>query len=442
METIEIFSKQIKIISILRSLIKKNEKKKNFIILKEFYYSSWSYCLGYLKIKELFYQKNLMFKIKIFLSNIYLQFLFSDLKKIQIKDLKKKNFNKVVLSWCYKNDFKKNIYYDRYFSSNSKLENNTLWLLISMDGYFTNHIDNVIIFKNRVSFISFIKFMIISFIKSLINFNLNNFFILENFYIKTENTISKILSIIKVKNFVLPYEGQIFQNYILSNVNKKTSVETIGYIHSALPPLPSEYIKRQGSPQKIIVHGNLQKKILYKYLGWSKKEIFSKRSARYKHQNKKNFKNKIFLPMTFEDKNLLIIYLENFLKKQKKNSLHPFKIKNHPLMNNSEKHLRFIQNINQLFKKYYFKFFKKNKNKESKSIFFSATASIIETLEYGIDVIHIVNDPLLEVHNPKIWKFIETKKIDENIYSYKLKKKSSYISFQDKNFKFSEWIKI
>ena len=60
-----------------------------------------------------------------------------------------------------------------------------------MDGYFTNHIDNVIIFKNRVSFISFIKFMIISFIKSLINFNLNNFFILENFYIKTEKQFRK-----------------------------------------------------------------------------------------------------------------------------------------------------------------------------------------------------------------------------------------------------------
>ena len=186
-----------------------------------------------------------------------------------------------------------------------------------MDGYFTNHIDNVIIFKNRVSFISFIKLMIISFIKSLINFDLNNFFILENFYIKTEETISKILSIIKVKKFVLPYEGQIFQNYILSNVNKKNSVETIGYIHSALPPLPSEYIKRQGSPQKIIVHGNLQKKILSKYLGWSKKEIFLKSSARYKYNNKKYFKNKIFLPMTFEDKNLLLIYLENFLKTKK-----------------------------------------------------------------------------------------------------------------------------
>ena len=107
----------------------------------------------------------------------------------------------------------------------------------------------------------------------------------------------------------------------MSNVNKKNSVETIGYIHSALPPLPSEYIKRQGSPKKIIVHGNLQKKILFKNLGWSRKEIFLKKSARYKHRNKKNFENKIFLPMTFEDKNLLLIYLENFLKKQKKKFL-------------------------------------------------------------------------------------------------------------------------
>ena len=442
METKEIFSKQIEIISILKSLIKKSEKKKNFILLKEFYYSSWSHCLGYLKIKELLYQTSLIFKIKIFFSNIYLQFLFSDLQKIQIKKLKKKNFNKIVLSWCYKNDFNKNTYYDRYFSSNSKSENDTLWLLISMDGYFTDHIDNVIIFKRKVSFINFIRFIIISFFNSLFKFNLNNFFILENFYIKIEKTISKILRIIKVKKFILPYEGQIFQNFILSSVNKKTAVETIGYIHSALPPLPSEYIKRQGSPKKIIVHGNLQKKILLKNLGWSRKEIFLKRSARYKYNNKKYFKNKIFLPMTFEDKNLLLIYLENFLKKQKKNSLHPFKIKNHPLMSNSQNHLRFIQNINQLFKKYYFKFDKKNKNKESKSIFFSATASIIETLEYGIDVIHIVNDPIMEVHNPIIWKFIETKKIDENIYSYQLKKKKSYIRFQDKNFKFSRWIKL
>jgi len=74
--------------------------------------------------------------------------------------------------------------------------------------------------------------------------------------------------------------------------------------------------------------------------------------------------------------------------------------------------------------------------------FFSATASIIESLEYDIDVIHIVNDPIMEVHNSTIWKFIKTKKIDENIYSYKLSKKKSYIIFQNKNFKFSQWIKI
>ena len=442
METKKIFLKQIEIISILKSLIKKSEKKKNFILLKEFYYSSWSHCLGYLKIKELLYKKNIIFKIKIFFSNIYLQFLFSGLQKTQIQTLKKKKFNKIVLSWCYKNDFNKNTYYDRYFSSNSRSENNTLWLLISMDGYFTNQIDNVVILKRKINLIRFIKFFIISSFNSLITFDLKNFFILENFYIEIDKIILEILSFRKIKKFILPYEGQIFQNYILNNINKKTSVETIGYIHSALPPLPSEYIKRKGSPKKIIVHGNLQKKILYKNLCWSRKEIFLKKSARYKYGNKKYFKNRIFLPMTFENKKSLLTYLENFLKKQKKNSLCPFIIKNHPLMNNSKKHLSLIQNINQLLKKYYFKFDKKNKKNGSKSIFFSATASIIESLEYDIDVIHIVNDPIMEVHNSTIWKFIKTKKIDENIYSYKLSKKKSYIIFQNKNFKFSQWIKI
>ena len=80
-----------------------------------------------------------------------------------------------------------------------------------MDGYFTNHIDNVIIFKNRVSFISFIKLMIISFIKSLINFNLNNFFILENFYIKTEKTISENIKYYKSKNLYYPMKVKYFK---------------------------------------------------------------------------------------------------------------------------------------------------------------------------------------------------------------------------------------
>ena len=80
-------------------------------------------------------------------------------------------------------------------------------------------------------------------------------------------------------------------------------------------------------------------------------------------------------------------------------------------MNNSEKHLSFIQNINLLLKKYYFKFDKKNKNKESKSIFFSATASIIETLEYGIDVIHIVNDPLWKCIIQKFGNLLKLKRL-------------------------------
>lgn len=437
MEINQIFLKQKKIISILKNFIKKN-KNIDFYILKEFYYSSWSHCLGYLKIKEILYKKNFIFKLKIFFLNIYLQFLFSDLKKIQIKNFYKKKFNKIVLSWCYKKDFEDNIYTDRYFLTSSKEAKDTLWLLISMDGYSTNKIDNVIIFNTKISIIKFLKFIIISTLNSLIKFDLNNYYVLENFYIELNKEISFILNNQKIKKFILPYEGQVFQNYILKTVNQKKIIETVGYVHSALPPLPSEYIKRPGSPKKIIVHGNLQKQIMLKNLGWKNKDIVCQKSARYIYKDKKNFQNTIFIPMTFEDEKLLLIYLENFLKKQHVKSLTSLRIKNHPLMYNSKKHLKFIKNINLLLRKYKNRF---NKNINiHKSIFFSATASIIEALEYGIEIIHIVNDPIMEVHNPKIWKFIKTKKIDENIYKYKLSKKKSCINFREKNFNFSNWI--
>ena len=89
-------------------------------------------------------------------------------------------------------------------------------------------------------------------------------------------------------------------------------------------------------------------------------------------------------------------------------------------MNNSQKHLKFINNINLLLDKYKIKF-KKLKNKSQNfSIFFSATASILEALEHGVDIIHIVNDPVIEAHTPKIWKSINVKKVLQIILCFML----------------------
>ena len=58
----------------------------------------------------------------------------------------------------------------------------------------------------------------------------------------------------------MPYESQPFQNKIFKlskNINSK--VKTIGYIHAFPVGLPTNYLFKEGSPEKLIVNGNLQR---------------------------------------------------------------------------------------------------------------------------------------------------------------------------------------
>ena len=56
-----------------------------------------------------------------------------------------------------------------------------------------------------------------------------------------------------------------------------------------------------------------------------------------------------------------------------------------------------------------------------------ASAVVIELLELGYEVIHISQAPKFEVHSTYIWKGINIKKINNNIYIYELKRKGSFI---------------
>ena len=50
------------------------------------------------------------------------------------------------------------------------------------------------------------------------------------------------------------------------------------------------------------------------------------------------------------------------------------------------------------------------------------SATGVYTLEEGTKITHFPNDENLDVFSPIIWKTINTKKVGEKIYSYKLKK--------------------
>ena len=65
-------------------------------------------------------------------------------------------------------------------------------------------------------------------------------------------------------------------------------------------------------------------------------------------------------------------------------------------------------------------------------IFIGTTGSIIEALERGSEVIQICDDPFFDIYSPRIWPSIKVIKIDEYIYSYKLKKKGNLIKLGNK----------
>ena len=65
-------------------------------------------------------------------------------------------------------------------------------------------------------------------------------------------------------------------------------------------------------------------------------------------------------------------------------------------------------------------------------IFIGASGAIIEALERGSEVIQICETPLFDVYSSKIWSSIKTKKIEKNIYTYKLKKRGNLIKLGNK----------
>ena len=75
---------------------------------------------------------------------------------------------------------------------------------------------------------------------------------------------------------------------------------------------------------------------------------------------------------------------------------------------------------------------KKNSVKSNYSVFIGASGSLIEALENGKKVIQITEENIFDFYSQKIWKNIISKKISDNIFIYKLKKKNQLIKFGNK----------
>ena len=284
--------------------------------------------------------------------------------------------------------------------------------------------NNIIILRKKIFinnkiyfFLLILKFFLFS---KKINFKKNKL------YSSINLILDKIINKNKISFFIYPFESQPLQHYMKFLVNKiNPSIKCLAYLHTALPALPTEFILPDLFQHNLISHGNVNK-IILKKLGWKNKNFIINRSFRYKKRDKNFFRNKIFLPYDFKDSLYIFEQIKKIINYKKKNIYSSFEIVNHPFMTNSKKHLNLIKNLNEIMID--------NKSKINNfCLCVGSTATIIESLVNGVDVIHLVNEPIFEVYTSFLWKHLKTEYLEKNFFFYSLKNKNSYINFGTHN---------
>ena len=422
----KIGSKQIQILKDSRKLINSHN---NFNIESDqsFFLTSWCSGLGNLNLREI--SKIKFNPILRFYEIFKVLFSNSNVKSLKIPENQKnkKSYDNLIISYLDETNLNNNYYYDKYFGFHSNILKKTLLILIPLNRininkkyYNINILD--IHYENYLKnfFFSTIKFFTILIYRLISKKVYSKKIAYSNFNILLKKEILKIIKQKNIKRLIFPYEAQPHQHKLVEYLYEKNKIKIIGYMHTALPPLPADYIKRRGAPKEILVNGITQKKIMNKFLGWKKSEVRNIVSMRYKPKLILHFQSKIFLPYDFNSSEHIIKSFKKLMQNSKKNGLPKFTIKNHPAKIYSKKHLILKKKINNILQQNKLKLTNTLKNKNI-SIFIGSTASIVESLERGVIALHITENSLFESLNPKLWPSITATQLFNNVFKYKIK---------------------
>ena len=397
------------------------------------YLNSWaSGSLGYLRLqwlhKGLRELPNYLYQ---FLRSILNIGTCSEYKIMNLENDAHPSYKYIVTSWCKEANFLRNGSFQcPYFNVNSKNTPDTLWFLLSLDNICPKKLNkNIRIFINSHKNHYSIPFVL----KNIWKWATRKIIpVPEAVYAQTLASVftSKILTS-SIESIVMPYEAQPWQHTLNQNIKSfDPTIRTLGYLHSSLPPLPTDYIKREGEPDFLFVHGHGQKKILHEYLGWDTKNIHVIKSLRYQKTTLKTFSGKIFIPYDFSDDDFYIDLLEHFFK-QMDSDIPPLHVQNHPQQSHSEKHIVLIKNIETLCAQYHSLFSKSSKRQVS--IILGSTTCVLECLARDVEVIHILTQPVYESYNHPLWKDLQIKKISNHIFSYQQEENDVYIVLGESN---------
>ena len=263
---------------------------------------------------------------------------------------KDKYYKNLVITWGNKTNLLNGSFVDKYMDLDSKKFKDTYWIILSSSQFIKTKVnDNIAVVYPQNKIINLFYFFF---------YLINNFIFKGNKELIDQDHIiaGKINGLIlenknfsKIKNLLMPYEGQAFQKKIFfkqKEINKK--LNTYGFEHTAPHSIATQLYYTKGSPDKLFVSGKNTKKTYSKFYGWSSEKIITTFPTRYKNFNQKNFLNYLFLPYDFTANTKITKGLNSYLKSIPDSSLSKFFIKIHPVKIKDPKHILLKTQLDKL----------------------------------------------------------------------------------------------
>lgn len=350
---------------------------------------------------------------------------------------RKRPFERLVVSWSRGNDFAPDgAYRDRYFRTGSRESPSTLWFLVSLDEAVQERLDpNIVMFRRRpgtprLDFLFLMRSAAAVMVrKRRADGAVPTLSATVSFADQVTRAVMATLTAERIDMVVMPYEAQPFQHAIFRAAKQRNpGMRTIGYLHSALPPLPTDLIHRLGAPDVLLVHGPGQRDILRRHLGWSSRSVRAIPALRYRATDSSALAGFVFLPYHFDDPGVIEAAYRDFVENCAIGTLPDLVVRNHPLMGQSLAHIELTRNIEAIMRRYADRI-SPSPALIGTSVFIGATAAILEALERGVEAIHICSQPLTESHCSEIWRDLHVERLGERLFRYRLLVRGAYVQF-------------
>ena len=169
---------------------------------------------------------------------------------------------------------------------------------------------------------------------------------------------------------------------------------------------------------------------------WPLETVTVIKSLRYNEASSKNYNNEILLPYSFENPDRILESFRIVVERSLLCDAHLWRVRNHPVQYESAVHLNLEESLNQIIRSACVTGLGHDSSIK-RTVMIGATAAILEALEQGLEVIHIVSNPLLEAHSSSIWRCMDVERLGEYVFLYRMNEVGKYIKMGDRSTSFA-----